>query len=208
MTRSVSTGVRALDRELGGGIPSGSLVTLLAEPASQAELFLASFAAEHDTAYLSSERAPTTVTAGLRSHRGPYDDLVVTQLDHDAPVVDAIDHVDQIPENGLFVVDPVETLERASAGQYRAFLDSLRTALAQTDSVAVLHALKHDSTPSQRHRTEYASDLLLDLETDTSDDAVESRLYVPKFRGGRALTEPLDLELTDGIAVDTSRDIA
>jgi len=26
--------------------------------------------------------------------------------------------------------------------------------------------------------------------------------------GGRALTEPLDLELTDGIAVDTSRDIA
>jgi hypothetical protein len=49
---------------------------------------------------------------------------------------------------------------------------------------------------------------VLDLETETGDDAVESRLHVPKFRGGRALTEPLDLELTDGIAVDTSRDIA
>lgn len=208
MTRSVSTGIRALDRELGGGIPSGSLVTLLADPASQAELFLADFAAEQDTLYLSSERAPTTVTSGLRSQRGPYDDLTVTQLDHDAPVIDAIEHLDRIPENGLFVVDPVEALERASPGQFRTFLESLRSSLAQTDSVAVLHALKHDSTPPQRHRTEYASDLLLDLETDTSGDAVESRLYVPKFRGGRALTEPLDLELTDGIAVDTSRDIA
>ena len=95
-----------------------------------------------------------------------------------------------------------------SPGQFRTFLESLRTALAQTNAVALLHALKQDSTPSQRHRTEYASDLVLDLETETGDDAVESRLHVPKFRGGRALTEPLDLELTDGIAVDTSRDIA
>lgn len=208
MSSTVSTGVRALDRKLGGGIPPGSIVTLLAAPASQAELFLAGFAAEQDAVYLSSERAPTTVTAGLRRQRGPYDELTVAQLDHDAPVVDAIDHLDQVPEEGLFVVDPVETLERASPGQFRAFLEALRSRLVQTDSVGVLHALKHDSTPSQRHRTEYASDLLLDLVTDTGDDAVESRLYVPKFRGGRALTEPLSLELTDGIAVDTSRDIA
>jgi len=123
-------------------------------------------------------------------------------------VVDAIAHLDQVPEKGLFVVDPVEPLERASPGQFRAFLDALRSTLVQNDSVAVLHALKHDSTPSQRHRTEYASDLVLDLEIDASEDAVESRLYVPKFRGGRALTEPLSLELTDDVAVDTSRDIA
>lgn len=208
MSSTLSTGIRALDRELGGGIPSGSLVTLLAEPASQAELLLAGLAGGRDTAYLSSERASTAVTAGLRNQRGPYDDLVVSRLDHDAPVVDAVDHLEQVPEDGLFVVDPVETLERVSPGRYRTFLDRTRSVIARTDGVAVLHALKHESTPPQRHRTEYASDLVLDLETQAREDAVESRLYVPKFRGGRALTEPLTLELTDDIAVDTSRDIA
>jgi len=104
---------------------------LLADPASQAELFLARFAAGQDTAYLSSERAPTTVTSGLRSQRGPFDDLyTVTQLDHDAPVVDAIDHLDQIPENGLFVIDPIEPLERVSPGQFRTFLESPNRARA------------------------------------------------------------------------------
>ncbi len=72
----------------------------------------------------------------------------------------------------------------------------------------MLHALKHDSTPTQRHRTEYASDLLLDLETDTSGDAVENRLFVPKFRGGRAPEKTIKLRLAEEVAVDTSRDIA
>ncbi|MFB6223720.1 MAG: RAD55 family ATPase [Haloarcula sp.] len=206
MTRRVETGIRVLDRKLDGGLPAGSLATLLAEPASQAELFLSEFAAQQQTVYLSGERAPTTITSTLRSQRGVYDDLAVSQLDREAPVSDALDHVDRLTDESLLVVDPVEPLERA--GEFRAFLEALRSKLIQTNSVAVLHALKHGSTPSQRHRTEYTSDIVFDLETDRSTDAIENRLFVPKFRGGRALTEPICLDLTDSIDVDTSRDIA
>jgi len=37
---------------------------------------------------------------------------------------------------------------------------------------------------------------------------IENRLYVTRVRGGAALDEPLKLKLTDGVVVDTSRDIA
>ena len=208
VTQRFETGIRALDRELDGGIPAGSLVTLLAEPASQAELFLSEFVARQATVYLSGEQAPTTVTSTLRSQRGSYDDLAVSQLDREAPVSDAIAHVEELTAESLLVVDPVGPLERADTGEFRAFLGTLQARLAQTDSVAVLYALKHSATPSQRHRTEYTSDIVFDLETTRRDDAIENRLFVPKFRGGRALTKPICLDLTDRISVDTSRDIA
>lgn len=208
VTQRFETGVRALDRKLDGGIPAGSLVTLLAEPASQAELFLSEFVARQETVYLSGEQAPTTVTSALRSQRGSYDDLTVSQLDREGPVSDALAHVEGLTAESLLVVDPVGPLERADTGEFRAFLGTLQARLAQTDSVAVLYALKHSATPSQRHRTEYTSDIVFDLETTRSDDAIENRLFVPKFRGGRALTKPIGLDLTDRISVDTSRDIA
>ncbi|MDS0221859.1 transcriptional regulator [Haloarcula sp. S1AR25-5A] len=208
MTQRFETGVRALDRKLDGGIPAGSLVTLLAEPASQAELFLSKFVAQQDTMYLSGEQAPTTITSTLRTHRETYDDLTVSQLDRKAPVSDALTHIEELTSESLLVIDPVEPLERADTGEFRACLETLQAKLAQTDSVAVLYALKYDATPPQRHRTEYTSDIVFDLETERSADALENRLFVPKFRGGRALTEPLCLDITDRISVDTSRDIA
>ncbi|MDT3437081.1 transcriptional regulator [Haloarcula sp. 1CSR25-25] len=208
VTQRFETGIRALDRKLDGGIPAGSLVTLLAEPASQAELFLSRFVARQATVYLSGEQAPTTVTSALRSQRVAYDELAVSQLDREAPVSDALAHVEGLTAESLLVVDPVEPIERADAGEFRTFLETLQARLAQTDSVAVLYALKHDATPSQRHRTEYTSDIVFDLETTRGEDAIENRLFVPKFRGGRALTEPICLDLTDRISVDTSRDIA
>lgn len=211
MTQRVSSGIRALDRKLSGGVPSGTLVTLLAEPTSQAELFIEGFISERETVYLSTERAPTTVMAALHQQKGPHNshtDLTVTQLDCDAPVIDAISHLETLPDESVLVIDPIESLECADSGQYRAFISKLRATLTQTNSIAVLHALKHDSTPAQRHRTEYMSDLVFDLVTTTSHGSVESELFVPKFRGGNALTDPIQVELTDSITVDTSRDIA
>jgi hypothetical protein len=46
------------------------------------------------------------------------------------------------------------------------------------------------------------------LDQTVTPDAVESTLVVSKFRGGRALTEPITLELTDNVRVDTSRNVA
>jgi len=208
MTEPYSTGIAPIDREIGGGIPPGTMVALLADPASQAELFLHEFAARQDTLYLSAERGATAVTNALREGNRDCEDVAVVALDSDAPVVDAVQQVERLPEGAVVVVDPVGPLERADPGRFRTFLSTLRSQLAGTDGVAVLYGLKHDAAPDQRHRTAYAADLVFDLVTDADGDTVENHLLVPKFRGGRALTDSIRVELTDRIAVDTSRDIA
>jgi KaiC/GvpD/RAD55 family RecA-like ATPase len=207
VTEAFSTGVPALDRKLDGGVPPGTLVALLAEPASQSELFLTELAERHETLYLSAERSPTAVSRSVGVSVSA-NDLAVTALDRDAPVVDALDYVEQLPDGAAVVVDPVDPLERAEAGRYRSFLTELQSAVTNRDAVAVVHALKHGGAPEQRHRTEYMADLVLDLQTVVQGDSVENRLRVPKFRGGRALADTLRVSLTDRIAVDTSRDIA
>ena len=52
------------------------------------------------------------------------------------------------------------------------------------------------------------ADAVFRLETEISGDTVSNRLAVPKLRGGRALADTVKLQLTDSVAIDTSRDIA
>jgi len=208
MSERVSTGVAALDRELNGGLPTGTVVAFRADPASQAELFFERLASQRETLYLTVDRPPTAVSASLDGQDDRCPDRSVRSIDGDAPTVDTLRSLSALPEDGLLVVDSIGPLERADPGQYRAFLDELGATVSRTNSVAVLHALKHDDAPAQRHRTEHVADVVFDLRTETRNDTVENRLVVPKFRGGRALAEPLRVALTDRIAVDTSRDIA
>ena len=208
MTKRYSTGVTPLDRKLGGGIPPGTVLACFARPASQGELFVGRLAAESETLYLSTERLASAVRSGFHGGSPGADDLAVVALDGDAPLVDAIEHVERVPDRTVVVVDPVGPLERTDPGQFRAFLRTLRSKLTSTDGLGVLYGLKHDDEPAQRHRTEYAADLVFDLVTETDGDTVENYLHVPKFRGGRALTDGVRVELTDRIDVDTSRDIA
>lgn len=207
MSDRVPTGVPAIDRQIGGGIPAGSILTFRADPASQVELFFERLTTQRETLYLTVDRPATAVSASLGGHEHAPD-LSVRSIDGDAPTVDTLRSLTSLPEDGVLIVDSVGPLERVEPGQYRAFLDELGSTVSQTNSVAVLHALKHDHAPAQRHRTEHVADVVFDLVTETRNGHVETRLLVPKFRGGRALREPTKVELTDRIAVDTSRDIA
>jgi hypothetical protein len=79
--------------------------------------------------------------------------------------------------------------------------------MVNTESLAVLHAM-HGDAPDNRRLTEHMADVVFDLQTDTSGSEIVNRLAVPKFRGGVALEETIKLQLTDGVTIDTSRDIA
>ena len=52
------------------------------------------------------------------------------------------------------------------------------------------------------------ADVVFQLETTVEGDRIENRLAVPKFRGGRAMSDVIKLELSDEVDIDTSRDIA
>lgn len=202
------TGITVLDRELDGGIPSGSIVLLEAAPASQSELFLHELTAARGTLYLSTVRSAQAVRDALERSRTAVGDPTIRDVGGDAVLDDANRLVNTLPEGANLIVDVVDPLERATRSRYHRFLNELQTAMVNTGGVAFLHGLKGSTLPDGRDATRHVVDVVFDLQTDVDGTEIENHLAVPKFRGGAALTETVKLELQEEVRIDTSRDIA
>ena len=209
MVTRLETGIEVLDRKLDGGVPAGSIVALSAQPASQAELILYELTAARGTLWLSLNRTADAVAESIADTRAETGDPTVQYISGDAPLDNAGKLVSALPERSNLVVDPVDVLEsRESPSRFRNFLNDLHNHVVNTGSLAILHCLDGHSVPPLRDTTEHFADVIFRVETDLSGDEVENRLSVPKFRGGRAPTETLKLDLVDRVDVDTTRDIA
>lgn len=208
MPRRLRTGIDVLDRKLSGGIPPGSVVALVAPPASQAELLLYELTVPRQTLYLTAERSAEAVRDAFDRTNAPTGSPEVRRLDGEAPVDAAHRLVEALPEDSTLIVDPVDTLESQDLSRYRRFLNALQTAMVNTGGLAVLHCLDGLTPPPGRDNTVYMADVVFSLDTRISGESVENRLAVPKFRGGRALDETIKLELAERVQIDTSRDIA
>lgn len=208
MSERLDTGISALDRELRGGIPAGSIVALAAEPASQAELFLYELTAARGTLYLSVDRTSDAVANSIENAPTTTGDPTVRDVTGDAPLDNASKLIAALPESSNLIVDPVDVLERSEPARYQNFLNELQNHIYNTGGLAVLHCLDGRNVPGLRDTTEHMADVVFKLETTVKGDRVENRLAVPKFRGGRALSDVIKLDLTEAIDIDTSRDIA
>ncbi|PSQ57425.1 transcriptional regulator [Halobacteriales archaeon SW_8_68_21] len=204
---TLPTGISVLDRQFGGGFPSGSVVVLKANPDSQSELILNRFARIRRCRYLTTVRSAGAVEAALDLDG---DEETTVEAPDDAGDLDeAASLTEDLPENGTLIVDSVEPLEAETRPlTYAEFLDGVRSRVDDADGVALLHALRGGEDPRTRRVTEQVADVVFDLRTTVTGTEVANRLVVSKFRGGAALEEPLKLNLTDEVAVDTSRDIA
>ena len=87
-------------------------------------------------------------------------------------------------------------------------MNDLQNHIFNTDSLAILHCLDGRAVPPLRDTTEHFADVIFYLKTDVTGDEVENRLAVPKFRGGRAPSDVIKLDLVEEVSIDTSRDIA
>jgi KaiC/GvpD/RAD55 family RecA-like ATPase len=208
MADRLSTGVTVLDRQLDGGIPPGSIVLLKASPASQSELFLYELTTVRGTLYLTTVRSTAAVQDALERMPGRVGTPTVRDVAGDAPLDRAHGLIRDLPEGANLILDILDPLERRDPARYRSFLNELQTHMANTKGLAVLHGMKSDDVPANRHLSEHMADVVFDLATDVDGSEVENRLAVPKFRGGKALEETIKLKLAEGVSVDTSRDIA
>lgn len=202
------TGIDALDRELDGGFPPGSLVAYCAPPASQSEILLYELTATRPSLYLTTDRTEEAVRDAFGRASCPTGDPEITQVPFDAPLQHADRLFRSIGEGMNLIVDPVDELERTERSRYRSFLNDLQNHLVNTGSVGVLHCMRTKAEPELRGVTEHMADVVFELSQERNGTDIETRLAVPKFRGGRALDETIKLELADRVRVDTSRDIA
>ncbi|WP_302080857.1 RAD55 family ATPase [Salinibaculum rarum] len=209
MTNRLRTGIDVLDRKLDGGIPAGSMVALTAHPASQAELFLYELTATRGTLWLSLDRTAEAVTMSMENTPAETGDPTVRHISGEAPLDNAGKLISALPETSNLIVDPLDVLEsQEPPSRFRSFMNDLQNHIFNTDSLAILHCLDGRSVPPLRDTTEHFADVVFDLQTDATGDEVKNQLAIPKFRGGRAPSDIIKLDLVEEVSVDTSRDIA
>lgn len=207
MTQLLTTGIGLLDRVLEGGVPSGSIISLEASPASQSELLLYEVSGHRPTLYLSVERSKQAVESALRYYDADIDNVDVLELNAMDPFDRLTTVVRSLPEGALVIIDPVDTLEAHDRFDYVAFLKLLKESLTEVDGFAMLHCLDDTETSRGRVTTLYHSDAVFSLTTEVREGEVSNWLAIPKFRGKRALNETLKLDLTEYVNIDTSRNI-
>lgn len=209
MGSKLPLGITPIDRKLNGGIPSGSIVVVSAPPASQSELLLYKLAAARKTLYLTTERTADAVEETLEEVNDSTTLRTVRSVGGEDEALDNSQQlIRQIPNGSNVIIDSANVLEAADANRYRTFLNALREEIATVDGIAFLHCLRAPSDPNNRYISEHIADVVFELEQTRNGDQLETRLLIPKFRAGRALTETIKVELTEEVTIDTSRDIA
>lgn len=201
MSERLSTGVDVIDRRLRGGVPPGTLLTLASPPETGGEYLLYAALNEESGRYLSLLRPEEEIVDDVESH------VVVNHARPSELLSNPASRFESLPERSVVVVDPVNELEMHDVDGYVTFLSELKRQLVETKSVGILHALHSESDPEHRWLTLGRADWVWHLDLVRLPLSVETRLYVTKARNGQALTEPLKLQLVDGVRVDTSRDI-
>lgn len=203
-------GVAEIDREIGGGIDPGSIVLLLAPPASQSETLLHATMRERRTRYVTTRRNENAVSETLSK---VIDDdapgYSVKYAGLDEPLANVREAIALVEERAAIVVDTVDPLERAGdPDSYVTFLNELKDALIETGSVGILHAATSGDRMPLRDVTEAFGDLVLEVDVERNGSQIEHTLSVPKFRAHELPGETIKLELSSEVQVDTSRDIA
>lgn len=182
---------------------------MCAEPASQAELFLYELTATRGTLYLSLDRSEQAVSDALRNTPTKTGDPTVRHISGEAPLDNAGKLISALPEGSNLIVDPLDVLEaQEPASRFRAFMNDLQNHIVNTKGLAVLHCMNGRRVSPLRDTTEHVADVIFELETGVNGDQIENKLAVPKFRGGRAPSEIIKLDLMEQVSIDTSRDIA
>lgn len=196
---TLPTGTAELDARLGGGLEPGSIVALVASPASQAEHLLYRASDVRGTLYLSTDRSRDAVRRAIESASSGGTPPTIRHVGGEDALEAARSLVDKLPDAANLIVDPIDTLECRDRGAYVSFLDALKERMVETDGLAILSCL--DDPPANRAATLRAADAVFELETVSGDPGadVEHYLSVPKYRAEAGFGETISLSFDGNV---------
>ncbi|MCU4973387.1 P-loop NTPase [Halobacteria archaeon AArc-m2/3/4] len=193
-------GTTEIDHRLGGGLPPGSVVALVADPASQAEHVLYRATDVRGTLYLSTERSRKSVRRAIESSSVGSSPPTIRHVADEGALEEIVDLIGKLPNSANLIVDSIDDLERRDRSAYVSFLDELTERIAETGGLAILHCL--EEIPN-RSATLRAADAVFELETVAPGIGtdVEHYLSVPKYRPDASFTETIALEFGERSSV-------
>lgn len=203
----ITTGITYLDRQLNGGLPEGTITSIVSRPASQVNPLLYTFMKDRSWLYVTTYRSKNAVENELDDLL--WGDVRVEHVGVDRPVRNCHKILQKVDEPRHVIVDTMNPLEETDReAQYVGLLNGLKEYLLDTGTIALLHCTEHDKPPSARGVTLTMADVVWELELVVEGNTVENRLTVPKYRCRKVVDEVIKLDLGQEVDVDTSKNIA
>lgn len=208
---TLSTGIREVDRTLGGGIPAGSMVVLTSPPDAQVDPLLHAGVHVRPSHYFTTIRTPEAVTEELdRTLTDPQLESV-RHVGTEGALVDILAGMESMGTQQDVIVDVFDPLEESADRQpFVTFLSDFSKRLQETGSIGIVHCLDTKETPANRKFTLSTADFIWRLRCRREGSDITHELEIPKANGLTLADSDrvLDLNLGRSVTVDTSRDIA
>ena len=229
------TGITVLDRTLGGGLPSGSVVYIHADSKSMAEVFLYQFTQSRKTYYFSNERRSSYVMRDIQNLGFDTSNTIFVDIYGEYYITPQGEMVDNVGNEFVDtkIVDFTEyNLKKILAeeedgdiniiidsfsfymslhvnpGIIKRFVNIIYEATKNLNCVTYLYGIKNGHESTLENDILKSCDVIFDVELEKSPDKITNKLSVPKIRGRAPTTEMIKFKVGNGIQIDTTKDIA
>jgi len=229
--RSKPTGITLLDKRLDGGLPEGSLVCVYASPISMPEAFLYQFASVNHTYYFITSRPAQYVKENIEAmgfsaenvefidvfsqyYLNEYGQFVLEDRYRDKEIFDFVDHhINEIlAKQGEYTVifDSISFFLKLDVGRglKEWLINKLYIASKQSRNLFYIYMMKGVHPEDLVYMVMDICDVIFDIDTERIGDRITSRLAIPKIRNKPPMTETFKFYISEGVQIDTSRDIA
>jgi KaiC/GvpD/RAD55 family RecA-like ATPase len=229
-----STAISILDRTLGGGLPSGSVVYIFADAKSMAEVFLYQFTQARKTYYFSNERHPKYVMRDIKNYGFKTDNTTFVDIYsayYITPQGEMVDNIGnefvdakvvEFTESNLKKIGTEGTADvnlifdsfsfylnlNVNPGAIKRLTNVIYEATKKLNCLSFLYGLKDTHERNIENEILKSCDVIFEIEIDKTSEKISSLLSIPKLRGRVPSTEMLKFRVGEGIQIDTTKDIA
>ncbi|MBC7085863.1 MAG: recombinase RecA [Methanomethylovorans sp.] len=235
ITGTLSTGISVLDRNIGGGLPGGSMIYVLADAAGMAEIFLYQFTQSRKTYYFTTSRRPKYVLKDILSLNFDIKNIIFIDVYSEyylTPSGEMIDNIGneyadtkllEFVEYNLknirnddrrgdinIIFDNFSFIMNLNVNQVRIkrTMNLIYEVSKETSALTYLFGLKGSHPEHIENYILNSADVIFDISFDRGADKIVNKLSIPKIRGMLPTTEIIKFKICDGVQIDTSRDIA
>ena len=225
----ISTGILLLDKRLGGGIPAGSMVCVYANPVSMPEVFLYQFASGGYSYYFTTSRLPKFVkedmeNLGIEVEHVEFVDVfskyyisesggfIIEDQYRDKDIFDFIDtelsRIDM--KNAVIIFDSLSFFMNLNVpvGLKEWLVNKIYITAKNLEGVAYCYLIKGSHPKQLENMVINISDVVFDIDSEKAGDRLVNRLGIPKMRKMKPIDETFRYYISDGVQIDTSKDIA
>jgi KaiC/GvpD/RAD55 family RecA-like ATPase len=224
----LSTGLPTLDKELDGGLMPGSLVYLMADSMTMAEIFLYQFIQQRSSYYVNTERKTEYIINNLKQfgydqskikfidvHEKYYDKgskLLNGGIIKDYMILDfLIKQLELIEVKEInLIIDTITFFEhlQVKRSKFKEMVDVIYDTTKRTEGLGFLYGLKVEKRSIIEDELINICDAVFDVSLTKKTDKSTTELTIPKARDRHIHGNVLKFKIEGGIIMDTSREIA